>query len=92
MTLTSSPGVSGACSIPRVLVSAIWSRSLSFNFLAHVKTAVEAIKGDLGWNLFSERMVKAVLKYKVRIEPRKSLGENLLGAYQKTEDSENCSC
>ncbi|KAF2366049.1 hypothetical protein FHG87_003189 [Trinorchestia longiramus] len=30
--------------------------------------AVEAIRGDLGWSLFSERMVKAVLNYKVRIE------------------------
>ncbi|KAF2366571.1 hypothetical protein FHG87_002672 [Trinorchestia longiramus] len=31
-------------------------------------TAVEAIRGDLVWNLFSEKMVKAVLNYKVRIE------------------------
>ncbi|KAF2350452.1 S-adenosyl-L-methionine-dependent methyltransferase [Trinorchestia longiramus] len=35
-------------------------------------TAVEAIRGDLGWSLFSERMVTAVLNYKescVRIPP-----------------------
>ncbi|KAF2347708.1 hypothetical protein FHG87_021537 [Trinorchestia longiramus] len=31
-------------------------------------TAAEALRGDLGWNLFSERMVNAVLNYKVRIE------------------------
>ncbi|KAF2356116.1 hypothetical protein FHG87_013128 [Trinorchestia longiramus] len=31
-------------------------------------TAVEAVRGDLGWSLFPERMVKAVLNYKVRIE------------------------
>ncbi|KAF2351505.1 Armadillo-type fold [Trinorchestia longiramus] len=31
-------------------------------------TAAEALRGDLGWSLFSERMVKAVLNYKVRIE------------------------
>ncbi|KAF2348159.1 hypothetical protein FHG87_021084 [Trinorchestia longiramus] len=30
-------------------------------------TAAEALGGDLGWSLFSERMVKAVLNYKVRI-------------------------
>ncbi|KAF2351593.1 hypothetical protein FHG87_017655 [Trinorchestia longiramus] len=27
-------------------------------------TAAEALRGDLGWSLFSERMVKAVLNYK----------------------------
>ncbi|KAF2350678.1 hypothetical protein FHG87_018563 [Trinorchestia longiramus] len=27
-----------------------------------------ALRGNLGWSLFSERMVKAVLNYKVRIE------------------------
>ncbi|KAF2351078.1 hypothetical protein FHG87_018164 [Trinorchestia longiramus] len=27
-------------------------------------TAAEAFRGDLGWSLFSERMVKAVLNYK----------------------------
>ncbi|KAF2344406.1 hypothetical protein FHG87_024838 [Trinorchestia longiramus] len=31
-------------------------------------TAVEDLRGDLGWSLFSETMVKAVLNYKVRIE------------------------
>ncbi|KAF2358610.1 hypothetical protein FHG87_010636 [Trinorchestia longiramus] len=31
-------------------------------------TAAEALRGDLGWSLLSERMVKAVLNYKVRIE------------------------
>lgn len=31
-------------------------------------TAVEAIRGDLGWSTFSERLMKAVLLYKVRIE------------------------
>ncbi|KAF2355832.1 hypothetical protein FHG87_013414, partial [Trinorchestia longiramus] len=31
-------------------------------------TAAEALRWDLGWSLFSERMVKAVLNYKVRIE------------------------
>ncbi|KAF2357797.1 Immunoglobulin-like domain [Trinorchestia longiramus] len=31
-------------------------------------TAVEAIRGDLGWSLFSEKMVKTVLNYEVRIE------------------------
>ncbi|KAF2347368.1 Mitochondrial substrate/solute carrier [Trinorchestia longiramus] len=30
--------------------------------------AAEALRGNLGWSLFSERMVKAVLNYKVRIE------------------------
>ncbi|KAF2369166.1 hypothetical protein FHG87_000087 [Trinorchestia longiramus] len=31
-------------------------------------TAAEALRGDLGWSLFSERMVKAVSNYKVKIE------------------------
>ncbi|KAF2346770.1 hypothetical protein FHG87_022474 [Trinorchestia longiramus] len=31
-------------------------------------TAAEALRGDLGWSVFSERMAKAVLNYKVRIE------------------------
>ncbi|KAF2365033.1 HAT C-terminal dimerization domain [Trinorchestia longiramus] len=31
-------------------------------------TAAEALRGDLGWSLFSERMIKSVLNYKVRIE------------------------
>ncbi|KAF2359141.1 Reverse transcriptase domain [Trinorchestia longiramus] len=31
-------------------------------------TAAEALRGDLRWSLFSERMVKAVLNYKVRIQ------------------------
>ncbi|KAF2350476.1 hypothetical protein FHG87_018770 [Trinorchestia longiramus] len=30
--------------------------------------AAETLRGDLGWSLFSERMIKAVLNYKVRIE------------------------
>ncbi|KAF2343308.1 hypothetical protein FHG87_025936 [Trinorchestia longiramus] len=29
---------------------------------------IDALRGDLGWSLFSERMVNAVLNYKVRIE------------------------
>ncbi|KAF2347662.1 Zinc finger C2H2-type [Trinorchestia longiramus] len=33
--------------------------------------AAEAFRGDLGWSLFSERMVKAVLNYMVRIAQRK---------------------
>ncbi|KAF2359932.1 hypothetical protein FHG87_009304 [Trinorchestia longiramus] len=31
-------------------------------------TAVEAVRGDLGWSLFSESVIKAVLNYKVKIE------------------------
>ncbi|KAF2350605.1 Protein kinase domain [Trinorchestia longiramus] len=30
--------------------------------------ATEALRGDLGWSLFSERLIKAVLNYKVKIE------------------------
>ncbi|MPC23223.1 hypothetical protein E2C01_016262 [Portunus trituberculatus] len=31
-------------------------------------TAVEALRGDMGWSTFRERLVKATLRYKVRLE------------------------
>ncbi|MPC96497.1 hypothetical protein E2C01_091759 [Portunus trituberculatus] len=31
-------------------------------------TAVEALRGDMGWSSFRERLVKATLRYKVRLE------------------------
>ncbi|KAF2354590.1 hypothetical protein FHG87_014654 [Trinorchestia longiramus] len=37
---------------------------------------VEAIRGNVGWSLFSEKMVKAVLNYKVRIERMEKGGLN----------------
>ena len=31
-------------------------------------TAVEALRGDMGWSTFRERLIKATLRYKVRLE------------------------
>ncbi|KAF2347322.1 hypothetical protein FHG87_021923 [Trinorchestia longiramus] len=50
-------------------------------------TAAEALRGDLGWSLFSERMVKAVLNYKVRIERM----ENKRMAVGKSKKTGSCS-
>ncbi|KAF2355435.1 protein of unknown function DUF4042 [Trinorchestia longiramus] len=38
-------------------------------------TAAEAFRGDLGWSWFSERMIKAVLNYMVRIEQMENKSE-----------------
>ena len=35
---------------------------------ANKYVAVEAIRGDVGWSTFEERIMKAVLRYKVRLE------------------------
>ncbi|KAF2349195.1 hypothetical protein FHG87_020049 [Trinorchestia longiramus] len=56
-------------------------------------TAVEAIRGDLGWSLFSERMVKDVVNYRVRIERMENKRWlKQIFECKKTEDSEDCSC
>ena len=31
-------------------------------------TAVEALRGDMGWSTFRERLVKSTLRYKIRME------------------------
>ena len=31
-------------------------------------TAMEALRGDMGWSTFRERLVKSTLKYKIRME------------------------
>ena len=31
-------------------------------------TAVEALRGDMGWSTFRERLIKATLRYKIRFE------------------------
>ncbi|KAF2346027.1 hypothetical protein FHG87_023218 [Trinorchestia longiramus] len=52
--------------------------------------AAEALIGALGWSPFSERMVKAVLNYKVRIERmenKREVGENQWNARCVEEDS-----